>query len=219
MFIGHFALGFALKRAAPKIDLGWLIASVLFLDLVWPIFVLIGIERVDIDPGNTAFTPLNFVYYPYSHSFAAAIFWSFLFAGVYFTVSRYKPGAVVVAAGVFSHWALDLIVHRPDLPLYPGSTGTKFGFELWNSIPATLAVESLMFVAGVWIYLRMTNSKDAVGRYATWAFVIFLIVVYLANGFGPPPPDATTVAVVALLAWIFPFWAGWADRHRELSTV
>ena len=82
MFIGHFALGFALKRAAPKTNLGWLIASVEFLDLIWPILVLTGVERVEIDPGNTVFTPLNFVYYPYTHSLAGAIVLSILFGGV-----------------------------------------------------------------------------------------------------------------------------------------
>jgi len=213
MFIGHFALGFALKRAAPKTNLGWLIASVEFLDLVWPILVLAGVERVEIDPGNTVFTPLNFVYYPYSHSLAGAVVLSILFGGVYFAISKYKRGALIVAAGVLSHWFLDLIVHRPDLQLYPGSS-ERFGLGMWNSFAATMIVESAMFILGVWLYVSFTRAKDKIGRYALWSFVAFLAVVHVANAFGPPPPSSSAVAIVALLMWLFPFWSGWGDAHR-----
>jgi hypothetical protein len=214
MFIGHFALGFALKRAAPKTNLGLLIASVAFLDLVWPIFVLAGIERVELDPGNTVFTPLNFVSYPYSHSLAAAVAWSILFGSIYYAASKYRRGAIVVALGVLSHWILDLIVHRPDLQLYPGSP-EKFGLGMWNSFAATMIVEAIMFVAGVWLYTNMTRANDAIGRYALLSFVAFLAIIYIANAFGSPPPSPTAVAVVTLFVWLFPIWAGWADSHRE----
>jgi len=213
MFIGHFALGFALKRAAPRANLGWLIASVSFLDLVWPIFVLTDIERVEVDQGNTVFTPLDFVFYPYSHSLAAALIWSGLFAAVYLVFSKYKTGSVVMAVGVLSHWILDAIVHRPDLPLYPGSE-TKMGFGVWDSFPATLVIEIAMFGLGVWLYSASTKAADRIGKYAYFAFVIFLILVYFANAFAPPPPNATAVAIVATLAWLFPFWAAWFDKHR-----
>jgi len=213
MFIGHFALGFALKRAAPRANLGWLIASVSFLDLVWPIFVLTDIERVEVDQGNTVFTPLDFVFYPYSHSLAAALIWSVIFAAVYLVFSKYKTGSVVMAVGVLSHWILDAIVHRPDLPLYPGSE-TKMGFGVWDSFPATLVIEIAMFGLGVWLYSASTKAADRIGKYAYFAFVIFLILVYFANAFAPPPPNATAVAIVATLAWLFPFWAAWFDKHR-----
>jgi len=213
MFIGHFALGFALKRAAPRANLGWLIASVSFLDLVWPIFVLTDIERVEVDQGNTVFTPLDFVFYPYSHSLAAALIWSVIFAAVYLVFSKYKTGSVVAAVGVLSHWILDAIVHRPDLPLYPGSE-RKIGFGVWDSFPATLVIEIAMFGLGVWLYSASTKAADRIGKYAYFAFVIFLILVYFANAFAPPPPNATAVAIVATLAWLFPFWAAWFDKHR-----
>jgi hypothetical protein len=216
MFIGHFALGFALKRVAPKTNLGWLIASVAFLDLVWPILVLAGIERVEIDPGNTVFTPLNFVSYPYSHSLAAAVVWSILFGGVYYAISKYRTGAIVVAGGVLSHWFLDLIVHRPDLQLYPGSA-EKFGLGMWNSFAATMIVEAGMFVVGVSLYASVTRAKNAIGRYALWTFVAFLAVVYIANAFTTPPPSSTAVASVTLFVWLFPLWAGWGDSHRALT--
>ena len=216
MFIGHFALGFALKRAAPGTNLGWLIASVEFLDLIWPILVLLGIERVEVDPGNTVFTPLNFVSYPFSHGLVSSILWSILFGSAYYGFSRYKTGAIVVALGVFSHWILDLIVHRPDLPLYPGSS-ERFGFGMWNSFVATMLAEGAMFVVGIWLYLTVTRARDTIGQYLLWSFVFFLTVVYVANAFSPPPPSSTAVASVTLLVWLFPLWAGWADAHRVAS--
>jgi hypothetical protein len=215
MFIGHFAVGFAMKLAAPRTNLGWLIAAPIFLDLIWPIFVLAGLERVEVEPGNTAFTPLNFVHYPISHSLAATVGWSIAAAAVYLAVSKYRTGALVVGLGVLSHWVLDAGVHRPDLPLYPG--GQMVGLGLWNSVGATLAIECLMFAVGVWIYARMTKPVDKIGSIGFWAFVLFIAVIYAGNVFGPPPPNATAVASVTLAMWILPFWAGWFDRHRETA--
>ncbi|MGH9821492.1 MAG: metal-dependent hydrolase [Pyrinomonadaceae bacterium] len=215
MFIGHFAVGFALKRATPRTNLGWLMAAPILLDMLWPIFVLAGIERVEIEPGNTAFTPLNFVSYPYSHSLAGAAVWSMLFAVIYylFSGSRSRRGVIAVMIGVISHWVLDVVTHRADMPIYPGGT-QLVGLGLWNSVAATVLIESIMFAGGVWIYARMTRAKDKIGSVAFWAFVVFLVVAYLVSSFGPPPPSVTAVAVTALLVWVLPFWAKWFDRHR-----
>jgi hypothetical protein len=215
MFIGHFAIGFASKRLAPEANLGWLIAAPLFLDLIWPVFVLAGIEKVQIELGNTAFTPLAFVYYPISHSFVTALGWSVLFGLVYFAVSRHMTEAIVVGSGVLSHWLLDAIVHRPDLPLYPG--GEKFiGFGLWNSITGTIIVESLIFIAGIVLYSKVTRPKDKIGLFAFWAFIGILILIYISNILSPPPPSSNAIAYVALLVWIFPIWASWFDFHRDV---
>src|SRR5437588_9872370 len=116
MFIGHFAVGFAAKKYAQRTPLVLLLAAPLFADLLWPIFLLLGWEHVRIDPGNTRFTPLDFYDYPISHSLVAAIGWSVLFGGIYFTVRRRASVAVLLGAGVLSHWGLDFLVHRPDLP-------------------------------------------------------------------------------------------------------
>jgi membrane-bound metal-dependent hydrolase YbcI (DUF457 family) len=167
MFIGHFAVGFASKPLAPKANLGWLIAAPLFLDLIWPVFLLFGSETVRIEPGNTAFTPLNFVHYPISHSLATAAVWSVLFGLLYYLFGRYKLGALVAGIGVFTHWLLDTVVHRPDLPLYPGSE-TKIGFGLWNSIPATVLIEGLLFILGFGIYWKMTRPLNRKGTIGFW---------------------------------------------------
>ena len=128
MFIGHFGVGFGAKAAAPRVSLGTLLLAAQFLDLLWPIFLLLGIESVRIDPGNTAVTPLDFVSYPLTHSLLTGVGWGGLLGGAYALHRRWLRGAVVVAATVVSHWVLDWVSHRPDLPLIPG--GNKVGLGL-----------------------------------------------------------------------------------------
>lgn len=215
MFIGHFAVGFAAKRAAPKVSLGVLIAAAALLDALWGVFLLLGWERVRIEPGNTAFAPLAFDSYPLSHSLLAALGWSALSGLLYFGYRRDRRGLAVVAVLVLSHWLLDALSHRPDMPLTP--TGAKkVGFGLWNSVPATLAVEVAMFAVGGWLYAAFTRARDRVGRWAFATFVGLLVVLYLANAFGPPSPNWQAIAWSDVAAILFVFWAAWFDRHRDL---
>lgn len=196
MFIGHFAAGMAAKRFAPKTSLGTLFLSVQLLDLIWPAFVLAGIERVGVDPGNTAFTPLDFEHYPFTHSLVGVTGWSLALGLAYFAARRQARAAWIVGAGVMSHWALDALAHRPDLPVLP--SGPFVGMGLWNSVPATLTVELALFAVGVAIYVRATPARNRVGSYAFWALVGFLLVLYFANAMGPPPPSPRAVAVAGL---------------------
>jgi len=215
MYIGHYAVALAAKRAAPKTSLGTLIAAAQMIDLIWPVLVLIGIEKVAIDPGNTVVTPLSFAEYPFSHSLIAVMGWASLFAGIYWAITRYRTGAVTIWLAVVSHWVLDLITHRPDLPLFPG--GEKLlGLGLWNSLTATLLFEGGLFAAGIFIYLRTTKARDKTGQVAFWALLVFLLVTYAINIFGPPPPQGAEkmVAYSALLLWLLVPWGYWIDRHR-----
>ena len=213
MFIGHYAFAFAAKRAAPRVSLGVLVGAASLLDLLWPVFLLLGWEAVRIEPRNTASVPLAFVHYPLSHSLLAAAGWSALCGLVYWGSTRYGSGAAVVGLVALSHWYLDALVHRPDLPLYPGSP-LKVGLGLWNSIPASVLLEGLLFAGGVWLYATGTRAKDALGRFLLIAFVGFMTLVYVASLLGPPPPGWRAVAWVGLAALLFPFWAEWFDRHR-----
>lgn len=190
-------------------------AAPLMLDLLWPLFLLAGWESVRIAPGNTAFTPLDFVSYPYSHSLLMALVWSVLFALVYWLTTRYTMGALVGGAGVLSHWILDAVTHRPDLPLLPSGT-QRVGLGLWNSIAATMAIEIAMFAIGVWLYTEITKPRDRIGAYAFWAFLLFALLTYIANAFGPPPPSENFLARFGLALWIFPLWAWWLERHRRV---
>lgn len=212
MFIGHDAVGFASKRLAPRTSLGWLIAAPLLLDLLWPIFLLLGIEHVKIRRGVMRMSPLDFTDYPWSHSLLMSIVWGLVFGGGYFIVTRYLRGAMVLFAGVVSHWVFDWLVHRPDLPLYPG--GPKVGLGMWNAPFAEIPIEAALFAIGILIYRDATHPRDRIGSVAMWAFVIFLGAVFIGSAAGTPPPNVRVLAYSALALWILPFWAAWFDRHR-----
>ena len=213
MFIGHFAAGFAARRVAENSNLGVLMAAALLPDLIWPVLLLAGIERVEILPGNTALSPLAFTYYPYSHSLLAAAFWSLAAGLAYGVFTKYRTGAVVVALAVASHWFLDALVHRPDLPLYPG-TSTVVGLGLWNSLPVSIALEGLMFVAAAGWYAAGTRARRRGGRLGLWLFLGVLAMLYIGSVTGAPPPSSKAVAWVGLATCMFPVWAAWIDRRR-----
>ena len=214
MFIGHFGIGFGAKAAAPKTSLGTLFLACQFVDLIWPTLLLLGVERVRIVPGATKVTPLDFISYPFSHSLAAVAIWSILFALCYRFLKKDSRAAIVLGLSVASHWLLDLLVHRPDLPLYPGS-GLTVGLNLWSSLPGTLAVESAIFGLGVALYARKTVARDATGKWAFRGLVLFLYAIYLGNLFGPPPPSVAALSWVGQAQWLLVVWGYWVNRHRR----
>lgn len=214
MFIGHFGAGLAAKKITPYTSLGTLIIAVQLVDLIWPTFLMLGIERVRIDPGNTRVTPLDFEYYPWTHSLLMGAVWAALFAGIYAIFRRYPRGAWVVFAAVLSHWVLDFVVHRPDLPIVPWLAHPLAGLGLWNSLGGTLFVEFATFLIGLWLYAESTEPTDAIGRHALTAFAIALSAIYLLSIIGPPPPSEQAVAAVGQLQWLLVAWVMWIDRHR-----
>lgn len=218
MFIGHFAAGLGAKKFAPTVSLGTLFLATQFVDLLWPTMLLLGIEHVEIEPGITTVTPLDFVSYPITHSLAMVIVWGILFGLIYRLARKNVRGAVVLGIGVVSHWILDLIVHRPDLPLYPGDS-PRLGLSLWQSLPGTLLVEAALMVAGVVLYLRATRAKNRTGVYAFWGLVGMLVVIYGANVFGPPPPNVEAIAWGGQLQWLLVALGYWIDRNRSSASV
>lgn len=212
MFVGHFAVALGARRAAPAVPLSWLVAGAIALDLLWPMFLLAGVETVSIDPGNTAFTPAAFDHYPWSHSLVMAGVWAAVIALVARARLRLTSGALLVAAVVVSHWFLDFITHRPDLPLWPG--GPEYGLGLWHSIPATFIVEGLLFGAAIWLYTSAFPARDRTGTLAFWGLILFTTLIWVSGPFSPPPPGTQAIAVVGLLMWLFPLWAAWIERHR-----
>src|SRR3979490_773807 len=182
MFIGHFGVALAAKRIAPRTSLALLIFAAEFLDLIWPIFLLLGIEHVRVVPGITKVQPFDFYDYPFSHSLTMVLRWALGGGLVFFLVRRYAGGAGTWAALVISHWVLDFIVHRPDLPLWPA--GSKVGLGLWNSWAASISVEALLFGVGIWLYLSATRPRDGIGAWAIWSLVALLSLGWLAALFG-----------------------------------
>jgi membrane-bound metal-dependent hydrolase YbcI (DUF457 family) len=217
MFIGHFGVGFASKRFAPHVPLTLLLGAALFPDIIGPVFSLLGWEHVRIAPGNTRFTPLDLYDYPWSHSLLMMITWATLLALMYRFWRPDLIGSLVIWLGAASHWVLDWITHRPDLPLYPGDHG-RYGLGLWNSIPGTMFLEFAIFGIGVWMYVRVTRPRDWIGKYIFFAFLFMLLLLYLEIPFGSPPQSprqidyASIILTVVLLAW-----ASWFDTHRDVA--
>lgn len=215
MFVGHFGVAFAAKRATPHTNLALLVLAAEFIDVIWPIFVLLGIERVRIEPGLTPVTPLNFTYYPWTHSLLMSVAWGLVLGTVYYSIKRDKQAAIVLALAVVSHWFLDFVSHVPDLPLLPGA-GAKYGLGLWHSRIWTAIVELTIFFGGIAIYVRSTRARDRFGSIGLVAYILFLAFIYLLNIQGTPPPTVKIMAVSSEIGTAVLFlWAWWVDRHRE----
>jgi hypothetical protein len=214
MVIGHFAVAFAAKRVAPRPSLGLTFLAAQLADLLWPIFLLLGVEQVRIAPHGNPFLNLEFTNYPWSHSLVMELVLGAVLGGLYALRTRDARGALVLFALVPSHWVLDWITHLPDLPLVPGAP-TKVGLGLWGSPMATIIVEAIMYVAGVAIYARSTQAIDNKGRVGFWALVAVLAVIYVLSIVSPPPPTVTALATGALIGWPLLLWPWWVDRHRR----
>lgn len=214
MFLGHYGLALGAKKLAPKVSLGTLVFASLLIDLVWPILLLIGKEEVVISPGITVVTPLDFTNYPLSHSLLAVGIWALLLGVVYLIWKRSGASALLVGGLVVSHWLLDFLVHRPDLPLFPND-GSRYGLGLWNSLVATLVLEFGIFFIGLFIYWNSTHSRARIGSILLWGTTLLLAVIYLSSVFGPPPPDTKMIAYAGLGQWLFVALYYWMDRKRR----
>jgi hypothetical protein len=216
MFIGHFAVAFGAKKYAPQVSLGVLFLACQLADIIWPNLVLLGIEKVEVEPGITVITPLNFLYYPWSHSLVAMLLWSIIFAVLYVVLRRAGTrAAIVIGVVALSHWVLDVLTHRPDMPVTLNSP-VRLGAGLWNVPVLAVALELVMFALGVWLYLRHTRAINRKGSIGLWTLVSFLLLVYAASLFGPPPPSVTAVAWSAQALWLVIIWGFWVDRNRTV---
>jgi len=213
MFVGHTAVALAAKSRAPEVPLGWLVAAAFGLDLLWPIFLLTGLERVSIVPGATAFTPLVFDSYPWSHSLLMACAWGLCAAALVRWRGMTGGVALLVGGVVVSHWVLDFVTHAPDMPLWPGSS-PRVGLGLWRSVPATLLVEGALFVAGIALYARATRPADRIGSIGLWTFLLVSTLLWVTVPWSPPPPSPRALAWFSCVSWLLVAWAAWADRHR-----
>jgi hypothetical protein len=218
MFLGHYAVAFALKRAEPKLSLGTLFLAVQLADLLWGIFLLLGWERVRIDPGYTAVTPLQFLEYPISHSLVGLTLWALIGAAGYYSwptrdTSRHWQAAALVGVAILSHFPLDVLVHARDLPLW-GQESRKLGLGLWNNPTATLLLELVTLAAGVAVYAGFPSRRHPVRAGRLAGLVLILVGIYLVSFFGPPPPSVTAIAVADIIGLLLlAAFAGWADRR------
>ncbi len=215
MLAGHAGLALAIRARHREVPLGTLMAAAFALDLAWPLLLLLGTEQVTVRADATAYTPLVFTWYPWTHSLAMAAAWG-LGGALLVRMRGYRSGVAVVAGlMVVSHWFLDAIVHIPDLPLWPGSAAPLVGLGLWNSVPGTLVVEGMLFALGVAMYWRSTATRSWAGSSGFWGFVLVMGIIWAGSPLLPTPADSGVVAAGALALWIVPFWAAWFDYHRD----
>lgn len=220
MFVGHYGPSFTGKAIKNTIPLSVLFVAVQLLDVFWSIFVLLGIEKVRIVPGITKTNPLDLYYMPYTHSLNGALVFS-VAAGLAYRLLRRAdgwPGAAVVSAAVFSHWILDLLVHRQDLPLYDDTA--KVGLGLWNFPVLALALELAFLFGGMYLYMRTTEAVTSVGRYGMVVFGLLMACVQGIVFFGPPPSSDRAAAMEALVLYaVFAAAAYWLEKKRVPRTV
>jgi hypothetical protein len=215
MFVGHLAVALVAKRAAPAANLGWLMAGVTALDLIWPVFVLAGLEHVRIVQGATAFTPLVFDSYPWSHSLVMAVVWGLaLVAVARWREVRASAGLLVTL--VISHWVLDFASHAPDMPLWPGPS-PRLGLGLWYSIPLTLVIEGSLWILAIVVFLK-GRPRRREGRVAFWSLVVVSTLLWATGPWSPPPPSTRALGWFALIGWILVPWAALADRPPARTT-
>lgn len=213
MFVGHLAAALSVKKLEPRVPLGAAVAASFGIDLLWPVFLLVGIETVRVSPGDTAFTQLAFESYPWSHSLLTVLGWSVLAAILGRVVSSSWRVGVILGGLVLSHWGLDFLTHRPDLPLWP--SGPLVGLGLWQSVPGTIVLEGGFLVLGLFLYLRATSAEDRTGVAALVGLVGLTGLIWISQPWVPPPPSAQQVAWFGLASFLLPPWAHWIERHRR----
>ena len=212
MFVGHLAVALGAKKLQPTVPLGWAVAAAFGLDLLWPLLLLVGLEVVRVNPNDTAFTHLAFDSYPWSHSLVMVVAWSVLVAAVGRRLLGSWSAGGTIGVLVLSHWVLDFITHRPDLPLWPA--GPVVGLGLWNSVWGTIALEGAMLGAGAFMYLSATSARDRIGSVGFYALIGLCTVMWSTQPWAPVPPSASAVAWGALALWLLPPWSRWAEKHR-----
>jgi hypothetical protein len=216
MFVGHYSVSFAARPLCRGVPLWVWFIAVQWLDILWSLFVLLGIEKLHIVPGFTEANSYDLYYMPYTHGLLGAISFSALFGAVVAWLTPGNRGKVwlLVGAASFSHWILDAIVHVPDLPLYGNSA--KVGFGLWRHVFVTLPLELIILLAGAWWCARAMRFVSVQGRRAYWAFVAALVGLQVYANFGPPPASPQTMAATALL--LYAALAGIAGLVERLAS-
>jgi len=217
MHVGHFAAGFIGKRIEPQLSVGTLVLASVLADLLSGLFVFVGLEEVNLTTGRGAanyFEPINIAL---SHSLLALVLWGALFGGAYFAWRRNLRGAILIFALVVAHWFLDVIAHKPVMPLAPGTTW-KFGLGLWTNIPATLVVEGGLWVLAVVFYLCGTRAKNRLAFFVFWPVVLLLTLLWYNNIAGAPPPEGRINFAVSFVYFsLVVAWAYWINRLRPTS--
>jgi hypothetical protein len=213
MLVGHLAAGLIAKRIEPRVSLGTYFFAVLLADFIFFPLLLASIEHVALVPGVALNRAIG-ADIVYSHSLMMLVIWGSLLAGLYYWQKRYARGAGILFAAVLSHWFLDVISHRPDMPIAPGMNKV-FGLGLWNSIPATVIVEGGFWLLAVIVYARATRPRNRLGVFAFWIVAILLTLMWFANITSGMTPDPVQGGIAGLISFsLVVGWAYWLNRLR-----
>lgn len=216
MFIGHIGAAMGLKKAAPDSPFGTLLLAANLPDVLFPPLFLAGVEKAMVSADTARLMPFDFPHYPWSHSLLMVAVWGALLGGAFWIKNRNLAEAGVILLAALSHWALDFISHRPDMPLWPAGAG--YGLGLWDSLPGILAVEGGIFIGGTALFLSASKAKDRTGKWAFWGLVLFLVPLYFLSLFSPPPADMKAFGYSGIAGqFILASWGYWIDRHRLSS--
>lgn len=217
MFVGHFAVGFIAKRSAPRLSLGTCVLAATLADILWPIFMIAGLEQVQFKPGMGAANYFVASNIALSHSLLMDCLWGALFVTTYILFQRNVRSALILFAAVVSHWFLDVIAHRPDMPLAPGAH-RHFGLGLWASIPATIIVEGGLWLLGIISYVRITRAKNWTGVYGFWITIVLFTLLWYQNIAGAPPANPRSAPISSLILFcLVVTWAYWMNSVRVLT--
>ncbi len=211
MLVGHYAVGLAAKRLSPQTSLGTFVLAAMFADLAWCVFMIAGIEHVRFKPGLGAANYLDATNIAMSHSLLMDAMWAALLAAAYFLRKREAGAAWIVFLAVLSHWLLDFVSHRPDMPMAPGAR-RLFGLGLWTSVPATLIVEGGLWLLAVMLYAHTARPKGRAWGWAFWSGVVVLTLMWCSNIAGPPPRKPAVAPVASLIVFSLSVaWAYWVN--------
>ena len=217
MFLGHFGVAMMARSKSQDTRLGTLFAASQFLDLIWPFFIIFGLETVSSRGAREGFHTLSFISYPYSHSLLFASFWAIVFA-IWAKLAKKKNFVVLLLAVlVLSHWVLDWIVHEPDLPL-AFHDEIKHGLNLWANHSLTLIIELFIFSSGVVSYLRAIQLETLKKKVIFFSLIAFLLIIFVMSAFGPPPALETSAVAIggpALAMWLFVWWGNAVEGSNK----
>jgi uncharacterized membrane protein len=216
MLVGHCAIAFAGKRAEPALSLGTLMAAAILSDLLGFVLILAGVEHWTFKPRFAGINAVDLDRIAWSHGLLPNVLWAAAFAGGYYLLRRRVTGSWILFAAVMSHWVLDFISHRADMPLTPGLS-TRFGLGLWTSVPATLAVEGLLWLIALAVYVRATRSTGRAGVVGFWLMIVFVTLSWVNNITAAPPAGSLTIAAITSLTFftLLVAWAYWMNRARK----
>ena len=182
MIAGHFGFAAIVKSRETKVPLWSLMLATAWLDIVFiPLFVM-KIETLKPIPGVSGSYGGNIIYADYTHSLLGALVFSAIFA-LFFVPRWGKRCAIVLGFVSFSHWLLDLVVHRRDMPLLPGNLGhlPRLGFGLWQFKTTSVLAELLLIILGAWCYWRAASDVTTTAHRGRGRAMVAAVLILLCG--------------------------------------